>query len=280
MAHKYLTRAETGKIARKLLKEAFPGHKFSVRTKDGSMRVVWTDGVTESEVRDVLDIFKGKSFDGMIDMAVYRYMWLLTDGTYTYGRSQGTTGSGGFIPESAPERPEGAIEVSSGVDYIFYERNYSADILRSHAEYIINLRGFNTYPDFPPIEIKEWDSGRAYIDMPIYKVPNSQETANISQMVWKRLKDISFYEAPAATNGKGSKPATHETTDETDGTAHDGTQFHASQSGSWVWVKFDGKPDPSVLEAIKTLGGRWSRKRSSWFVKNGAIADVAANLAI
>jgi len=74
MSVKYLTCAETAKIARKALKEAFPGVKFAVRSLHGDlMHVSWTDGPCADLVDAVVMRFKGAYFDGQIDYqgAVY-----------------------------------------------------------------------------------------------------------------------------------------------------------------------------------------------------------------
>lgn len=71
----YLTCAETAKLVRVALKEAFPGVKFSVRSDSyaggASMRVRWTDGPFERDVEKVAKAFEGGSFDGMIDLKSY-----------------------------------------------------------------------------------------------------------------------------------------------------------------------------------------------------------------
>ena len=67
----YMTCAETAKLIRKALKEAFPGFKFSVRSHTYSMGasiyVRWDDGPTTKEVEAVARVFAGATFDGMTD---------------------------------------------------------------------------------------------------------------------------------------------------------------------------------------------------------------------
>lgn len=63
---KYLTCAETAKLVRQSLKEAFPGVKFSVRS-DRCIRIRWTDGPTKDQVKEVSGKFAGSYFDGMTD---------------------------------------------------------------------------------------------------------------------------------------------------------------------------------------------------------------------
>jgi len=70
----YLSAAETAKVVRKLLKTAFPGIKFSVRSETYSMgssvRVSWTDGPTTGQVDHVVGFLAGSEFDGMIDLKI------------------------------------------------------------------------------------------------------------------------------------------------------------------------------------------------------------------
>lgn len=77
---KYLDSTETAKLARQILKEAYPGVKFSVRTSKysggASVSVRWEDGPASKEVDDLLSPLNGTYFDGMIDYAGTRYALL------------------------------------------------------------------------------------------------------------------------------------------------------------------------------------------------------------
>lgn len=68
---KYLSCADTAKLIRQALKEAFPSIQFSVRSSNysggASIRVVWTDGPTVAQVEPIAGAFAGSYFDGMID---------------------------------------------------------------------------------------------------------------------------------------------------------------------------------------------------------------------
>lgn len=71
MSTKYLTCAETAKLVRAALKEAFPGVKFGVRAKTysggASMTITWTDGPNNAQVEAIANRFQGAYFDGSID---------------------------------------------------------------------------------------------------------------------------------------------------------------------------------------------------------------------
>ena len=72
----YISQTEGNKMIRKVLKESFPGVKFSVRTSGGSTNITWTDGPNADQVETLTSVFEGSYFDGMIDYQGSRYAWL------------------------------------------------------------------------------------------------------------------------------------------------------------------------------------------------------------
>lgn len=68
---KYFTCAETAKMIRKALKEAFPGVKFGIRSHTyaggASINIGWTDGPNAAQVQAVAAHFEAAYFDGSID---------------------------------------------------------------------------------------------------------------------------------------------------------------------------------------------------------------------
>jgi len=71
---KFLSCAETAKLIRKALGQAFPGIRFGVRSHTyaggASIHVSWTDGPIESRVRAVAGQYRGAYFDAMQDCKV------------------------------------------------------------------------------------------------------------------------------------------------------------------------------------------------------------------
>jgi hypothetical protein len=65
---------EIAQMARKTLKLAFPGVKFSVKSKRGStyggLDVAWQDGPTSAQVDAELAGFRGSEFDGYQDLRI------------------------------------------------------------------------------------------------------------------------------------------------------------------------------------------------------------------
>lgn len=85
---KYLSCAETAKLVRAALKEAFPGVKFSVRSSvysgGASISVRWTNGPRAKPVEKVIERFAGADFDGMQDLKTY-HTTQTADGPVHYG---------------------------------------------------------------------------------------------------------------------------------------------------------------------------------------------------
>lgn len=101
----YLSCAETAKLVRAALKESFPGVKFSVKSSvysgGASIGIRYIDGPNIDQVKAVTSMFEGSYFDGMTDYKGSNYNSL--DGQ----------------------------EVRFGADFIFINRDFSAEYLTS-----------------------------------------------------------------------------------------------------------------------------------------------------
>ena len=107
----YISQVETNKLIRKVLRESFPGVKFSVRTRGGFTNINWTNGPNTNQVERLVSAFEGSYFDGMIDYKGSRYAML--DGK----------------------------EVHFMADFIFTNRHYSDDLERMMAARLISKYG-------------------------------------------------------------------------------------------------------------------------------------------
>ena len=155
METKYLSVAETAKLIRGRLKEAFPGQKFYVQSETysggGSVDVYWMDGPTEKDVEAEVGIFAGRSFDGMIDLAYSHTCWMLPDGTVQRARSSGSAGSGGVDPGyDYPQPHPEAQRVHFGANYVFCRRAYSRGLL----DRVVEEMG-REWPGIEPPELYE-----------------------------------------------------------------------------------------------------------------------------
>jgi hypothetical protein len=110
MGKQYMTCAETAKLVRQALKEAFPGVKFGVRSKTysggASINIYWTDGPNTKQVESVTGKLEGSYFDGMID--------------YKGSISHMIDGQ----------------QVSLGADFIFCNRHYSDATIQKVMNYV------------------------------------------------------------------------------------------------------------------------------------------------
>ena len=129
----YISITETNKLMRKVLKESFPGVKFSVRGKSyaggGSTNIDWTDGPSSKQVESLISVFEGSYFDGMIDYKGSRYAWL--DGR----------------------------EVSFMADFIFCNRNDSPELEQRIAKRLIDKYDFDKDVD---LLLSEYHKGYLY----------------------------------------------------------------------------------------------------------------------
>lgn len=115
---KYLTCAETAKLVRAALKEAFPGVRFSVKSDvysgGASINIKYTDGPTCKQVKAVAQMFEGSYFDGMTD---YKGS--------NYGSLDGE-------------------EVRFGADFIFVNRYFSVAVLQNAVKAACEYYGYAT----------------------------------------------------------------------------------------------------------------------------------------
>ena len=113
----YLSCAQTAKLVRAALKEAFPGVKFSVKSSTyaggASINVAYTDGPSASQVEGIAKAFQGSYFDGMTDYKGSNYNSL--DGQ----------------------------QVRFGADFVFVNRKFTAPTLTGIVVDVCNKYGFD-----------------------------------------------------------------------------------------------------------------------------------------
>jgi len=134
---KFLTCAETAKLVRAELKKRLPNQKVSVRSDTyaggASIDISWDNGLPQSTVEKFVAKYSGAWFDGMIDLKNYFYHWLLPDGSIMLAYSEGTKN------DIATEKPDSAIAVQFGADYIHCNRHLTEDLQRKIAEDISKI---------------------------------------------------------------------------------------------------------------------------------------------
>jgi hypothetical protein len=137
MATQYISCADTAKLIRQALKEAFPDVKFSVRSDvysgGASIRVKWTDGPNTRQVEAVAKVFEGGYFDGMIDYQGSCYS--LLDGQVT----------------------------SFGADFVFCNRSYSAAAIQKAIDSVAREYAGNLKADGAVIPtVDDYRNGRTF----------------------------------------------------------------------------------------------------------------------
>ena len=134
---KYITVAETAKLVRASLKEAFPAVKFSVRSNSysggASIDVSYTDGPKTLGVERTARRFNGSYFDGMID---YK----------------------GSIHHELNGEP-----VSLGADFIFVHRSYSDALIQEALDAVYaKFQGNFETEGTPKPTLEDYKQGRLW----------------------------------------------------------------------------------------------------------------------
>lgn len=187
MNTEYLSCADTAKMIRGELKATFPKIKFGVRSKTysggASIDIAWTDGPTGKQVEAITSKFEGKSFDGMIDMPVSNYAYLMPDGSVRWGGTDGTEGSMGVIPADHVPQPINGRRVHFGANYIFCERQYTAGFLASVAHPVCEKFG-------KPLPVIVDTGAYAYIDRGALTPLDTHSYQTIGDMIYREIQEV------------------------------------------------------------------------------------------
>lgn len=65
---RYMTRAQTSRLIKRILKESYPGVAFSLTTSHWTLNIHCTDGPGQDEVEELLGFFKSGYFEGNVGM--------------------------------------------------------------------------------------------------------------------------------------------------------------------------------------------------------------------
>lgn len=159
---RYYSASETAKIIRSILKEQFPGVKFSVRSETfaggDAVRVGWMDGPPEKMVDKAIGWLKGSTFDGMIDLKTSRYV------------------------EYEGQR-------ASFADYITLSRRYSAAFLAWASVVVAERCGL------PPLEVTEEGEFGAYLIGGAKDVNLSKGFGHADWLTWRIMEHAGLTDA-------------------------------------------------------------------------------------
>ena len=268
---RYLSTADTAKLIRKALRRSFPGQQFYVRSRTYSMGasidVSWMDGPTEKEVRSITQAYASAGFDGMIDLQFHYNAWLLPDGSAVLASSSGTAGSGGTVEPFQTDQPHPQAErVSFGADYVHTKRVVSRDRVEAFAAEFNGKTGWA----IPEIEELDWYVGRkvrgqyAFFGRD-FGQPTSNGYETIGDRYNRELWQTSFYAPPA-------EPTVSEQSTLAEGGEVPG--YQVTYDRDWTWIAFSAKPDEAVRTSLKALGGRFSRRRVAWYIRQRVDCSV------
>jgi len=270
----YIYAADTAKLVRKALKRALPGVKFSVRTKHQSeIRIRWKDGPTQKAVKAVCDIYEGGGFDGMIDLAYSYYAWLnRKTGEAAFAYTRGTVESAGAVPAAESPNPWPGVGelVHFCAKYIDYTREYSEALLKKAIAQVVDEYGIEAP------EIREYGSpGEPWHNWEI--VPDFTRDQWHMRRFSDAIDEINDYVPPAEKAAPASPVEPTGQADQAD--SADGVQIR--YESDWTWLYFENaRPDVGQADALKSLGGRFSPKRtkirgipSVWYIRKRADLD-------
>lgn len=238
---------ETAAEARKSLKKAFPGQKFSVRSKaysgGCSIDVSWTDGPTRSEVEAVVGHMHQCTFDSMTDLKEY------TNSRY-------------------------------GADYIFCNRTISNEF---YTELYAHLMTFIP-AEFADRFVLKTEYGRTYINSYdndahtlIHRMVGASRPGRLAMP--EPFGDISIIVVDEPTP---VVEVAAEVTEEAPATEPVAVgEYTVSHDRDWTWIDFGGAaPSAEVMTALKTAHKEtwFSKRRQAVFIKATVAEEEIARL--
>jgi hypothetical protein len=175
---RYLTTAETAKLVRQKLKATFPGQKFSVRSDNyaggSAIRIRWTDGPRETDVRSAMHTYEGATFDGMIDLKSYKDPVLVT-----------------FAGDDMPTL------VSMGADWVMETRDLSDEYIAMLTDKVNAGLARTTEYGAYTVDTLPWTGGVSYFVTPSGKSVNAYDGPTL-------IRRASAFFAPDGTEYEGA----------------------------------------------------------------------------
>ena len=136
----FISASDIASLCRSALKKQFPSVKFSIRSKyyagGCSVDLSWMDGPTKEKVDQIINMFSTKGFDGSIDLAYSKSLWLYPDGSASVARDEGTQSSGGYHPEviRSAKKTGGILVEEIASCWVMTQRSLSASLLEKGIE--------------------------------------------------------------------------------------------------------------------------------------------------
>lgn len=214
---------------RRELARAFPGVKFSVRSKrfagGDEVTVKWEDGPAAEKVRGV----------------VLKY------------RPYGADETGEFW-DYKPERA-GWAKVFGETRFATVSRHWSEGTERALVSYFENH----------PVDTDDYHWQFEFRAWRLFEKTDIPANANVTGVQRDGDDWRITYTLPAPAPAPTSAPAPTNAPTNTPTTAPT-PSFQVTRDGDWTWISFPTKPPASVLAAVRALGARWSAKRAAWYI--------------
>ena len=179
----WIDHSDRAKLVRTALKAKWPKVKFSVTSQTysggGTVRVRWFDGPTGKQVERIAGQFETKGFDGSIDLAHSRDLWLAPDGSASIAHDSGTQGSGGQHSEviGSAHHPDAVLVSHICSGFVSCNRSLSVEMLQRCID-AVKAMNWGVLADFPwhEIVIKTWNDGAAHLTGPAghFQMPSGQ----------------------------------------------------------------------------------------------------------
>lgn len=150
----HLSTKDAAKAIRVALRDAFPDGRFSVRIDSfsggSSIDVRYTDGPAKEKVDAIVGAFGGRGFDGSIDLGYSISYYVDAAGKIIGSKTEGTAGSGGYVPahDDAPADAVRLVSVSGA--WINVTRSFSPDASARRDAFIRSRYGVDHAYMAPP----------------------------------------------------------------------------------------------------------------------------------
>jgi len=244
------------------LVRAFPGHAFSVRSDGNSIDIRWTAGPTIKEVEAITGKYQNASFDGMTDSTEYDHS--------AYG--------------------EAVSEVLGRVRFVSERRDFDEDkLMPLLLPALCQFENVTYDPNVKPYDLRLPDENGARVEcggnavlaiLQAQSFPPGAVITGLEEREWKEGDSFlnewgnwykATFDVPLLAHRGSVLPSV---------TAGAEASVAYNEEHNGIEVRFPGKPDPSVISALKASRFRWSPRSRVWYAKASDHAlDSAARIA-
>jgi len=241
------------------LVRAFPGHTFSVRSDGNSIDIRWVAGPTVKEVEAITGKYQNASFDGMTDSTEYDHS--------AYG--------------------EAVSEVLGRVRFVSERRDFDEDkLMPLLLPALCQFENVTYDPNVKPYDLRLPDENGARVEyggnavlaiLQAQSFPPGALITGLEEREWKEGDSFqnewgNWYKATFEVKFEApnfSAPATAE-----------GATVAYNEEHNGIEVRFPGKPEATIISALKAARFRWSPRSRVWYAKASDHAlDSAARIA-